>query len=316
MVHRVRGYASSEDYDRIRRFFQSLHETGPRPGGDWHVCHFDYWYWHWLRNVVERDPAETRIWEDEAGRIVAVLNQGDPGVCHLHVHPDARSRELDGAMMIEAESHMSAETRDGRRVLWIWSDEADEERNALLEGRGYRTYASAHAIEHHGHLALGEPIRAVPLPAGYALRPMAGDEDLPARSLASWRSFHPDEPDDGCDLTGGWYRNVQRSPTYRCDLDIVAVATDGEIASFATCYYDESSRSGVFVLDGTAAAHQRRGLGKAVMTEALRHLRAIGGTDAYVSWYELPAGALYESVGLKEAARSRAWRKEWPVEAA
>ena len=261
--------------------------------------------------MVEREPTETRIWETASGEIAGVLNQGDPGVCHLHIHPDTRSRELEEAMVAEAEARMSTQNRDDKRVLWVRADELDALRNEVLSKRGFSRYDSAHSIEHHGRRTLRDRVDEVVLPDGFVVRSMGGDEDLPARSLASWRAFHPGESDDGCDRTGDWYRNVQRSPTYRRDLDVIVVAADGEIASFCVCYYDAPSRSGVFVLAGTATDYQRRGLGKAVMSEALRRLRALGATDAYVSWYERPAGALYESVGLRERARSCAWRKVW-----
>jgi GNAT superfamily N-acetyltransferase len=110
-------------------------------------------------------------------------------------------------------------------------------------------------------------------------------------------------------MTGAWYRNVQRAPLYRRDLDVVAISPNGDIASFATCYFDDVSRTGVFVLDGTASQHRRIGLGKAVMVEALRRLQWLGATAAYVSWYDAPAGALYESVGFLDQRRGRVWVK-------
>ena len=311
MSHRLRKYGSEADYTRIRRFLQATRKLDPRPGGSWHVCDFDHWFWHYLPNVVERDPSETRIWETANGEIVGVLNQGDPGVCHLHVHPTAGSPDLEDAMIGEAEARMFAKTPDGRRVLYVWADEDDSLRSEILARRGFGLYESTHSTEHHGHRVLSDPVDDVPLADGLVVRSMGGDEDLPARSLASWRAFHPGEPDEGCDRTGDWYRNLQRSPTYRRDLDVIAVAADGEIASFCVCYYDAPSRSGVFVLAGTTTDHQRKGLGKAVMSEALRRLWALGASDAYVSWYEPPAGTPYEPVGLKEEVRSRAWRRVW-----
>jgi mycothiol synthase len=311
MSHRLRGWESEADYEGIRRFLRVLHELDAGPGGNWDVCTFDYWRWHWLENVVEREPTETRIWERADGEIVAVLNQGDPGVCHIHVHPTADSPALEEEMIDEAEARMFAKTPDGRSVLYVWADEDDSLRSEILARRGFDLYEGAHSTEHHGHRVLSDPVDDVPLPDGFVVRSMGGDGDLPARSLASWRAFHPGEPDEGCDKMGDWYRNLQRSPTYRRDLDVIAVAPAGEIASFAVCYYDESSRFGVFVLVGTAAAYQRKGLARAVMAEGLRRLRRLGARDAYVSWYEPPAGTLYESVGLKEEVRSRAWRRVW-----
>jgi hypothetical protein len=39
-----------------------------------------------------------------------------------------------------------------------------------------------------------------------------------------------------------WYRDVQRAPLYRRDLDLVAVAPDGELAAFCTLQAAPSAR--------------------------------------------------------------------------
>jgi hypothetical protein len=101
------------------------------------------------------------------------------------------------------------------------------------------------------------------------VRALGEVEELPARSWASWRAFHPDEPDERYQ-GWEWYHNIQRIPLYRRDLDVVAVAPNGEIASFCTVWFDDVTRTGVFEPVGTAPEHQRRGLGKAVMCEGLQ----------------------------------------------
>ncbi len=137
-----------------------------------------------------------------------------------------------------------------------------------------------------------------------------GDRDeFPARSWASWRAFHPDEPDaqyEGWE----WYFGIQSAPLYRRDLDIVAATSTGEIAAFSTIWFDDATRSAVCVLVGTVPEHQRRGLGKAVVTEGLRRLRAMGATRAFANAYDPPADALYGSV-LGTKAVSEAWAKEF-----
>ncbi len=307
MALRMRHYHDELDYWRIRGFLRKLFRVDDRPGGNWHVALFDYWRWHWMENVVARTPDELCLWEASDGTLAAVLNQGDPGVCHLHVDPAHRSEALEDEMIAVAEREYTALSQTGGHVVCVWSMEDDELRNRVLARRGYLTFESEHSIEHHGRRSLADPIPPAPLPEGFAIRSMGDVDEHPRRSLCSWRSFHPDEPEDGCDRTGSWYRNLQRAPLYRRDLDVVAVAPNGDLASFALCYLDDGSRTGVFVLDGTAHEHQRRGLGKAVMTEALRRLRDRGATTAYVSWYEAPAGALYESVGFVDERRGRAW---------
>jgi GNAT superfamily N-acetyltransferase len=130
----------------------------------------------------------------------------------------------------------------------------------------------------------------------------------PARSWASWQAFHPDDP-AGYDGDWAWYGNVQRAPLYRRDLDLVAVAPDGEIVSFCTAWYDDVTRSGTFEPVGTAPPHQRRGLGRAVMAEGLRRLKRLGATLACVSGFTPAANRLYASLGFVEDSLLEPWRK-------
>lgn len=309
MTFELRQYASPDDYWHAREFFRALLVSNPRPSGNWHVGAFDYWRWHWLENVVERPPHELRYWEVAHGRIGAVLVQGDPGVCHPMVDPVITSQGLRHEMLDIAESEFTTILRDGRRATFVWSDVKDECLNAVLEARGYELSEGGHSTEHHGWQTLPAAPNPAPLPKGYVIRSMGDVDELQARNLASWRSFHPGESDEGAGPTGDWYRNVQRAPLYRRDLDVVAVAESGDIAAFSTCYYDDVSRTGEIVLVGSAPPHQRKGLGKAVVTETLRRLHHLGAIGAYVSWYEPEAGALYESVGFTDQEIGRAWRK-------
>jgi len=145
---------------------------------------------------------------------------------------------------------------------------------------------------------------------GYVLRSMGDATGFPSRSLASWRAFHPGEPDEGADPEGDWYEVIQRSPSYRRDLDVVAAEeASGDIAAFSTCYFDDVKRSGVLVLVDTATAHQRQGLGKAVVTECSRRLHRLGAVAAGVTWTEDVPGRLYQSCGFTDYEIGRAWRK-------
>jgi mycothiol synthase len=168
----------------------------------------------------------------------------------------------------------------------------DAARQEVLAKRGYKR--SAQPV-HHWRRDLDAPIPEVAVPAGYTIRSMGDVTEFPARSWASWRAFHPDEPDE--DYEGWkWYHNIQAGPLYRRDLDIVAAAATGEIAAFCTLWYDDVTRSAVCVLVGTAPEHQRRGLGKAVMHEGLRRLQRMGGTRALANGYDPAANALYGAV--------------------
>ena len=304
-----RRYETSADYWRAREFFRALRIADPRPGENWHVGDFDYWRWHTLENVVERPPNELRFWETSDGRIAAVLTQGDPGVCHPMADSSIATEDLLNEMLEVAEAELTT-VRSGQRVLFAWADERNDLLSSVLRSRGYAHGQGVHAMEHNAWQALPEAPASAPLPDGYAIRSMGDADEHPSRSFASWRAFHPGEPDEGADPEGSWYANVKRSPTYRRDLDLVAVdQASGAIVAFSTCYFDDVSRTGAIVLVGTAPAHQRKGLGKAVVTETLRRLHRLGGVGAYVSWYEPVPGALYRSCGFTDFEIGRAWKK-------
>jgi GNAT superfamily N-acetyltransferase len=145
---------------------------------------------------------------------------------------------------------------------------------------------------------------------GYCVRALRGDEELPKRSWVSWRAFHPDEPDEKYE-GWTWYRNVQRAPLYRRDLDLVAVAETGEHAAFCTVWFDDVTRTAVFEPVGTAPEHQRRGLGRAVMAEGLRRAQRLGATQALVGSYGAAAHALYEAMGFTTFELLERWEKTW-----
>ena len=95
-------------------------------------------------------------------------------------------------------------------------------------------------------------------------------------------------------------------PNNRHDPDIVASASNGDIAASCTIYYDDYTRIAVSLLVGTAAEHWRRGLGKAVLTEGMRRLQGMGCTRLLANGYDSPAHALYGSVlGTKEDSETR-----------
>ena len=274
----MRSYGDEEDFWRIRGFLREaylLHERRPRV---WHVARLDYWRWHVIENCQIGDPVEdmTFLCETAKGQIAAVLNQEGRGEAWLHVHPALHSgydtATLEEEMLAVAEERLAGTTPEGRRRLQVWAGERDAARQALLAARGY---SKGDWPDHKRRWSSDRDIPAGRPPAGYTVCSLGDASELPARSWLSWRAFHPDEPDEDYE---GWegYRNIQRCPLYRRDLDMVAVAADGELAAFCTLWYDDVTRSGYFEPVGTEPNHQRRGLGRAVMCEALRRLQRLG----------------------------------------
>jgi GNAT superfamily N-acetyltransferase len=300
-----RSYRGEEDYWRIREFLRRVFVLNDRREWSWQAYRFDYWRWHGVANLNE-GPLEEKVfvWETAQGELVAVLNAEGLGHAYLQVEPGARSRELEEEMVVTAEEHLAVADGQGGRKLIVWAHEADPIRTDVLRGRGY---AKAAWTEFQRRRSLREEVPAVPIAAGYTVRALGDEEELPARSWLSWKAFHPDEPDEAYE-GWEWYRNVQRAPLYRRDLDLVAAGPEGELGSFCTVWFDDVTRTAAFEPVGTHPDHQRRGLGKAVMAEGLRRAQRLGATLATVGSYETPAHALYASAGFVEYDLVEPWR--------
>lgn len=296
-----------DDYWRIRNFLREAFLLNGRCEHSWHVARLDYLRWHFVQNLQVCDPVEkvATLWKTAEGQIAAVLHPvGWSEVC-LHVHPHFRTADLEKEMLAHAEERFGGWNQAGERVVYVSAFVDDAKRQGILAQRGY---VKQSGVVHHWHRDLEAPILETWLAPGYAIRSMGDLGEHPARSWASWRAFHADEPDEAYDGDWSWYQNVQSAPLYRRDLDIVAAAPDGSIAAFCTIFYDDYTRSAVSVLVGTAAEHWRRGLGKAVMTEGMRRLHRMGCTRLFANAYDPPADALYGSVlGTNEG--SETWVK-------
>jgi GNAT superfamily N-acetyltransferase len=303
----MRRYRTDEDYWRIREFLRDTFRRNDGREWSWQAYRFDYWRWHGVENLGhDRLENDVFIWEAADGAIVAVLNPERRGDACLQVHPGLRSRTLEQEMIEVAETHLPRPGRTGRPTVCVWSPEHDELRTRILRERGF---VKGTLAEHQRRRSLSVPIPETRIANGYAVRALGDADELPARSLLSWKAFHPDEPDDRYE-GWEWYQNIQRAPLYRRDLDLVAVAPGGELASFCTAWFDDVNRTGAFEPVGTAPAHQRRGLAKSLLHEGLRRLKQVGASVAYVASYTSGAHALYASAGFTEYDISEPWTKE------
>ena len=119
------------------------------------------------------------------------------------------------------------------------------------------------------------PIRgaeAVDLPPGFSLRSMADDDDVEARRTVLGLAFGHADPAEW--VTPETYRELQRAPDYRKDLDLYVVAPDGAFAACCIAWHDPVNRVGTFEPVGTHPAFRRMGLGRAVIMEGINRLAA------------------------------------------
>ena len=305
-----RMYHDETDYWRLRAFLREVFLLNDHREISWQVARLDYWRFFGNEHIEYYDLREAIcLWETQDGCIAAFITPESRGHAYLQVHPDFRSLELELDMLQAAETCL-AEPDNGQRRVTTWAHQTDELRQQALQERGY---THGDWAEHQFRRCLDTEIPDVQPARGYSVRSLGDASEIPARSWLSWRVFHPDEPDE---KYGGWewYPSIQRCPMYRRDLDLVAVAPDGELAAFTTVWYDDVTRTGYFEPVGTSPDHQRRGLGKAIMTEGLRRLKHMGALYATVGGYSEAAIALYSSVMTPNFVLYERWHKQWSAD--
>jgi ribosomal protein S18 acetylase RimI-like enzyme len=130
------------------------------------------------------------------------------------------------------------------------------------------------------------------------VRSSRGLAEVEARARAQYGAFSSSLP---FDQYVERFARLMQSPVYSLENDVVAAAQDGRIAAFCITWIDEVNRVGLFEPVGTHPDFQRKGLGRAVMLEALRRLRDAGMEKAIVctSEHNLAAIKLYENIGFE-----------------
>jgi mycothiol synthase len=307
----LRKYQTEDDFWCIRNFLRDIFIQNDRRMLCWPVARWDYWRWHGIMNIGD-GTLETGVylWETQKGKIVAVLNREGAGQAFLQIHPGFKTLSLEEQMISQAEEYLKTTSRRGDLVLWVWLVSGDHIRQEILERRGYTHREDGD--EHQWRRDLEETIPENPVREGYLIRSIGDVSELPSRSWASWRAFHPDEPDGKYDGEWSWYNNIQAAPLYRRDLDLVAIAPDGEVAAFTTIWYDDVTRCGYFEPVGTMPEHQRQGLARSLLCEGMRRVKQSGATQVMTIGGEPPANGLYQSVLGPVYDLSQPWEKRWP----
>lgn len=306
MELKKRNFQSEEDYGRLRDFLRETFILYGYREFNWQVARLDYWRFFINPNIDGYALHDAiHIWETKDRRVVAFIIPDGRANVYLQVHPEFRTEELEAEMLEVSETYLAAPDSHGRNQITTWSHPTDQLRIQILRARGY---TRGDWPEHQFRCSLETEIAETLPEDGYVIRALGDASEIPARSWLSWRVFHPDEPDEKYQ-GWAWYHDVQRCPLYRRDLDLVAVAGDGELAAFCTIWYDDVTRTGYFEPVGTSPDHQRKGLGKAIMCEGLRRIKHMGAVYATVAGYSEAAIALYGSIMSPEDVLFERWYK-------
>ena len=298
-------YDPSRDFIRVRDFLAAtIHRLGT-------LFTWDVSRWNYARYFVVpyRGGSEgIRAWEERIGLWVSA--RGDvagvvngevptPGTVYLQLDPD-NDGMLDDMISFAEERH--AAIREGRRRLSIAIHDPFHDRyGPRLAARGYQP--STAEPDWMSERPIDGPVRAE-LPPGFSIRSMADDNDVEARRAVLGLAFNHADPAEWA--TAETYRELQRAPDYRADLDLYVAAPDGALAACCIAWHDGVNRVGTFEPVGTHPAYRRMGLGRAVIMEGINRLAALGATKAWVG----SGQPFYAAIGFAKKYKEIVWQKE------
>jgi ribosomal protein S18 acetylase RimI-like enzyme len=295
------------DFWRIRQLLLDTYWRVPA-GFNWEIRN---WEGMWFYDPVPGwDPAweaAGRVWEKADGQLVGALHPDRLGVAVLELDPDYREL-LEPVMVAQAEETIAVRASDdpARRRLRLLVYEYDSLRQRLLAGRGYHKLGAGGVTR---RLRFGEqalPARQA-LAEGYRLRSTRPGDARDAAAIATLlnaafnRDFHN---------AAEYLTFSSQAPSFRQDLDLVAVAPDGTFAAYVGIPYVAEIGHGVFEPVCTHPEHRRRRLAQVLMVEGLYRLQALGAEDVVVETGDMiPANRLYDSLGFSERDQAYVWER-------
>lgn len=304
-VQQLKAYNLGWSIEEIARLQPYLQAWGSADSPYFYESIAGLWWGTYVFAKVKEHNV-VRVWEDGQGEIVAFASfEGDfinPMIAPTYRADHDLAREILEWGMAEAKSI-------GETELNIWGQELEGDYCEFLEGEGYGLKDDRFHLVNFWQDITGPLPEIAPL-EGITVRNVAGEHEYAERAAAHRDAFEPSK------FTEEVYQRARESLMYRPELDIIAVIPDGTIASYCLVWFDPVRKIGEFEPVGTRHAYQNKGIGKRVMMEGLRRLKALGAESALVNTgHQNESGtALYLSVGFEIVDRSYIYVKDVPVE--
>ena len=294
MIIQSRPFSDENDLQTLKTFVSSIIKEDMQRSY-WHVGDL---LWGIYKNTVYDPRENVQLWQNEQGELLGFVWISAHEVI-IQVDPRIDGNDKDGLleqMLSLGEEHQQTSEAAGTSPSFCAFENDLPLINVFLK-HGYQRQES-HTL--HMRRDLNQPIPPGVLPDGWIVRHVVGVEEFEQRVALHREVWHHST------VTPESYRRMRGIPGYTPELDLVAASDDGTFASYCICWLDPVSKIGEFEPVGTRAAFRGKGLGKAVMLEGLRRLKATGMQTAIV--YSVSSNEasrkLYESVGFEVYNRS------------
>jgi ribosomal protein S18 acetylase RimI-like enzyme len=290
-----RGYTPDLDFPKVQEFLFEVHkETGT----------FQNWLPTRFENSHMDRVEDIRIWEEGVrGRVMAVANPETRTIYFIQIRPG--HPPLLDTVIRWIETHVASKKPDPavKQKIHIINIEGDREREAALRKRGFEkgpVYGILRVRD------LNAPIPDAPVPEGFTIRSVQGRKDY-EKLAANIRTVFG----HGEWFTADTLEGIARGSFYIRDLDLVAEAPDGAIASFCTFRVDPVSRATELEPMGTHPDYRGLGLAKSLISEGMRRLKDYDPLLLYIDGAADNPGAnrLYEATGFEKKGIYYHWSK-------
>lgn len=262
-----------------------------------------------LREAFEGMPdirAKTHLWEATDGRLVAFAIEGG------WTKPFEIARRFhDGDLVDQLVTWQEERVRKvGGTYLEAASWDDDVKRIAFLEQHGF-----VRQVWQQGTLrmerSLHESIPEPQLPEGYTIRHVEGEHEVEALVDLHRAAFGTEW------MTVQFRLATMHTADYDPELDLLAVAPDGTLAAYTTCWLHreqdafDGPKIGYTEPVATHIAHRWKGLARGVLLAGFRLLRQHGRDVSVVTpWSENVAMIeTAKSVGYRVRARRLSFRR-------
>jgi mycothiol synthase len=231
------------------------------------------------------------------------------GSFDLFIHPALHGTPIHEIVMDEYVVWAEGRAREaGLKQLWpFWAMEHDKVLDRLMKARGFIVVQADPAPPLFERSLDGLP--TIQLPDGFTVQGVRNLDDGELRARVTHGAFGPDDEWDGY-----WAKYAQfiGSAVYDGERDLFVRSPDGRGASACGIWFDPVNAVGLFEPVGTHPDFQGKGLGKAVMAEGLRRMKAAGMRRAVVGFdpNNVAALALYTSMGFRASSYFAVARKE------
>lgn len=211
----------------------------------------------------------TRLWQ-EGDRLVAFALVDDYDNLKHDVDSQLASARVEAEIVNWGMACMrKRNTASGQQQTLDASCSADNTtRITMLERNGFQRSGLRTLIYAR---SLDAPIPEYALPFGHVLRAVHGADEVEELTALHRAAFGTDN------MTVESRLAIMQAPQYEPQLDMVAVAPNGELAAFCICGFDDASRKvGYTDPIGTHVRYRRQGIGKAMLAAGLRALKERG----------------------------------------